>query len=63
MEELGHLIKLRHEKLKDLREKGIAAHINRFNVDTVIQSIVDEFAGGTKAELDQKEDLIYSHII
>ena len=44
MEELGHLIKLRHEKLHDLRGKGIAPYINRFKIETVIQSLVDNFA-------------------
>ena len=54
MEELGHLIKLRHEKLEDLREKGIEPYINRFKVDTVIQDLVDEFSADTKEELDEK---------
>ena len=55
MEELGHLIKLRHEKLEDLREKGIAPYINRFKVDTVIQDLADEFSVETKEELDEKD--------
>ena len=54
MEELGHLIKLRHEKLADLREKGIAPYINRFKVDTAIKSLVQDFDGGSKEELDEK---------
>ena len=49
MEELGHLIKLRHEKLDDLREKGISPYINRFKIDTKIQTLVQNFSGGTKA--------------
>ena len=53
MEELGHLIKLRHEKLEDLRKKGIAPYINRFKVDTVIQDLADEFSAGTKEQLDE----------
>ena len=36
MEELGHLIKLRHEKLDDIRKKGISPYINRFKIDTTI---------------------------
>ena len=55
MEELGHLIKLRHEKLQDLREKGIAPYIDRFKVDTAIQSLVDDFALESKEELEEKD--------
>ena len=55
MEELGHLIKLRHEKLVDLRKKGIAPYINRFKIDTTIQSLVQEFDEGSKEELDEKD--------
>jgi len=55
MEELGHLIKLRHEKLQDLREREIAPYIARFKVDTVIQSLVDDFALESKEELDEKD--------
>ena len=55
MEELGNLIKLRREKLTDLREKGIAPYINRFKVDTAIQSLVQEFDGSSKEELDEKD--------
>ena len=51
MEELGHLIKLRHEKLQDLRSKGISPYINRFKVDTAIQSLIDNFALKNKEEL------------
>ena len=55
MEELGHLIKLRHEKLQDLREKGVAPYIDRFKVDTAIQSLVDDFALESKEELEEKD--------
>ncbi len=55
MEELGQLIKLRHEKLEDLRAKGIAPYINRFKVDASIQSLVRDFSEGTKEELDEKD--------
>ena len=55
MEELGHLIKLRHEKLAELREQGIAPYINRFKVDTVIQDLADEFSAETKEKLDEKD--------
>lgn len=54
MEESGHWIKLRHEKLEDLREKGVAPYINRFKVDTAIESLARDFAEGAKEELDQK---------
>jgi len=54
MEELGHLIKLRHEKLDEMRKKGIAPYINRFKVDTTIQTLVQNFSEGTKEELDEK---------
>ena len=55
MEELGHLIKLRHEKLDDLREKGISPYINRCKIDTKIQTLVQNFSEGTKEELDEKD--------
>ena len=54
MEELGHLIKLRHEKLDEIRKKGIAPYINRFKVDTAIHTLVQNFSAGTKEELDEK---------
>ena len=54
MEELGHLIKLRHEKLDEMRKKGIAPYINRFKVDTTIRTLVQNFSEGTKEELDEK---------
>ena len=54
MEELGHLIKLRYEKLDEIRKKGIAPYINRFKVDTTIQTLVQSFSEGTKEELDEK---------
>ena len=54
MEELGHLIKLRHEKLDEIRKKGIAPYINRFKVVTTIQTLVQNFSEGTKEELDEK---------
>ena len=44
MEELGHLIKLRHEKLQDLRGKGIAPYLTRYKIDTVIKSLVEKYA-------------------
>ena len=44
MEELGHLIKLRHEKLYELKERGIAPYVNRFKVDTAIQTLVQNFS-------------------
>ena len=57
MEELGHLIKLRHDKLQDLRGKGIAPYINRFKIETVIQSLVDNFALESKEKLEEKNHL------
>ena len=57
MEELGHLIKLRHEKLQDLRSKGVSPYINRFKVDTAIQSLVDNFALESKEELEEKNHI------
>ena len=54
MEELGHLIKLRHEKLDEIRKKGITPYINRFKIDTTIQALVQNFSAGTKEELDEK---------
>ena len=58
MEELGHLIKLRHDKLQDLRGKGIAPYINRFKIDTVIKSLVDNFALESKEELEEKNHTV-----
>jgi len=55
MEELGHLIKLRHEKLYELKERGIAPYVNRFKVDTAIQTLVQNFSESTKEELDEKD--------
>ena len=57
MEELGHLIKLRHEKLQDLRKKGMTPYINRFKVATAIQSLIDNFALKNKEELEEKNHI------
>ncbi len=54
MEELGNLIKIRHEKLDELRELGIEPYINRFKVDTVIRSLIRDYSDMTKEELEEK---------
>ncbi len=53
MEESSDLIKLRREKLDQLRAKGINPYINRFKVKNDIGSLLSEFSEKTKEELEE----------
>ncbi|MDP7422156.1 MAG: amino acid--tRNA ligase-related protein, partial [bacterium] len=53
MEESSDLIKLRRDKLDQLREKGINPYINRFKVKNDIGSLISEFSEKTKEELEE----------
>jgi lysyl-tRNA synthetase, class II len=55
MEELGQLVKLRHEKLNELRELGISPYINRFHVNTTLSSLLEKYSEMSKEELDEKK--------
>jgi len=54
MEELGHLIQQRHEKLEELRQKGIAPFIGRFHVDSDIGKVLGQYSENSKEELEEK---------
>jgi lysyl-tRNA synthetase, class II len=54
MEDLGQLVKLRHEKLDELREMGISPYINRFHVNTTLSSLFEKYSDLSKEELDEK---------
>ena len=54
MEDLGRLVKLRHEKLDELREMGISPYINRFNINTSLSSLFEKYSEMSKEELDEK---------
>ena len=54
MEDLGRLIKLRREKLDELREMGISPYINRFHVNTTLSALVEKYSEKSKEELDEK---------
>ena len=54
MEELGQLVKLRREKLDELREMGVSPYINRFKINTNIASLVEKYSEKSKEELDDK---------
>ena len=54
MEDLGQLVKLRREKLDELRGMGISPYINRFNLNTTLNELVEKYSGKSKEELDEK---------
>jgi lysyl-tRNA synthetase, class II len=54
MEDLGQLVKLRHEKLDELREMGISPYVNRFNINTNLSSLFEKYSEMSKEELDEK---------
>ena len=54
MEDLGQLVKLRHQKLDELREMGISPFINRFHVNATLSSLIDKYSAMSKEELDEK---------
>ncbi|KMP10794.1 lysine--tRNA ligase [Candidatus Nitromaritima sp. SCGC AAA799-C22] len=53
MDDTSDLIKLRREKLDQLRAKGINPYINRFKVEDNIDSLIGEFSGKSKEELEE----------
>ncbi|MFQ5449384.1 MAG: lysine--tRNA ligase [Nitrospinaceae bacterium] len=52
MEESGHLIKQRQEKLDELRARGIQPFNNRFKVSAAIGDLIRDYAGQGREELD-----------
>ena len=52
MEETGHLIKLRREKLEELRKMGVDPYVHRFKVSAVVSDLVRDFSDKTKEELE-----------
>jgi lysyl-tRNA synthetase class 2 len=54
MEDLGQLVKLRREKLDELRGMGISPYINRFHINTTMSELVEKYSEKTKEELDEK---------
>jgi lysyl-tRNA synthetase, class II len=54
MEDLGQLVKLRREKLDELRSMGISPYINRFYINTTISELVKNYSEKTKEELDEE---------
>jgi lysyl-tRNA synthetase, class II len=57
MDDLGRLVKLRHEKLDELREMGIAPYINRFHIDVNLSSLFEKYSEMSKEELDEKNSI------
>ena len=54
MEDLGQLVKLRHEKLDELRKMGISPYVNRFNINTTLSALFEKYSELSKEELDEK---------
>ena len=54
MEDLGQLVKLRREKLDELRGMEIPPYINRFHINTTLSALVEQYSEKTKEELDEK---------
>ena len=52
MEDLGQLVKLRREKLDELRGMGISPYINRFHVNTTLSALTEKYSEKSKEELD-----------
>ena len=52
MEETGQLIKLRREKVDELRAKGIRPFNNKFKVTSFIDALVRDYSSHSKEELD-----------
>ncbi|SVE47990.1 uncharacterized protein METZ01_LOCUS500844, partial [marine metagenome] len=52
MEE-SDLVKLRREKLIELRSRGVNPYVNKFKVEDSIGSLVDEFSKSSKEELEK----------
>ena len=53
MDEASDLIKLRREKLDQLRDKGINPYINRFKVNDDTGSLIGEFSEKSREELEE----------
>ena len=54
MEDSSNLIKVRREKLEELRSKGINPYINRFKVDDQIGPLLADYSECAKEDLDEK---------
>ena len=55
MEDLGQLVKLRREKLDELRGMEIPPYINRFHINTTLSALVEKYSEKSKEELDEKK--------
>ena len=54
MEDLGQLVKLRREKVDELRGMGISPYTNRFHINTTLSALVEQYSEKSKEELDEK---------
>ncbi len=54
MEEAGQLIKLRREKVDELRSRGISPFNNKFKVNAVVGDLIGEYNDHSKEALDEK---------
>ncbi len=54
MEEAGHLIQQRHDKLTEFREKGINPYIHRFKVNATVGDLARDFSEKTKEDLESE---------
>ena len=55
MEETGHLVKLRREKVEELRASGISPFNNKFKVNAAIGNLVRDYSDHLKEELTEKD--------
>ena len=54
MEEAGHLIQQRRDKLAEFREKGISPYIHRFKVNATIGDLSRDYSEKTKEDLESE---------
>ena len=54
MEDLGQLVKLRREKVDELRGMGISPYTNRFHINTTLSALVEQYSEKSKEELDEE---------
>ena len=54
MEDLGQLVKLRREKIDELRGMGVSPYANRFHINTTLSALVKKYSEKSKEELDEK---------
>ena len=54
MEDLGQLVKLRREKIDELRGMGVSPYANRFHISTTLSALVKKYSEKSKEELDEK---------